>query len=348
MEIDDRILSEKAEAQSSEPGQFTISLEAMLSRLGKFQGTGPSWWLARFVQAAVAAGCVRLKVQRSGRLTFESCKLWSATQVYEALTHPEQPVDRWLEHLRRGLWACGWQSKLSWELRLDGEEIAFHQGQLSRKPRPTQIPALHVHTSLDRLALSALAHPCPMEVLWESSPIPSISTIRKDTLACNQTWQSPQVAVANGGPHLLHWVEDGVILESQPFGPHADGWSVWGYSDAGSLPRDASGYGLVKGPEFEQRSEQVQRELVRQVRELQAPPRSTRKLNPMLLALQVGGATLGAGWLLGDPGLGTLIAFFTGSIAGVAGLAGQDAPDSNQPTTELLRLKDSLNAWHGP
>lgn len=357
MDLNERIHQELEEAQPADSGQFTISLRDMLSKLAKFQGQGQPWWMARFVQAAVSAECKSLRVKASGLLEFETGPAWQSQAVYEGLLHPERPVEKWLEHLRRGLWACGWQDQLQFELRFAGEDRAIQvkDGQPELVPLRCRETSLQVQTRLDRAPLQALAHPCPLPLFWGSELIPGVHSIRPETIAVGADQHSGvQLSVARGGPHLLHWVEDGVILESETIWPEGSqsGLFLWGYLDAKGLPRDASGYGLVQGCERNERLRQGLSSLLKQGANLrcrQGRSAAGGTQNPFILGFKVGLGTLGIGWLFGDPGLGTLAACFTSFLAGlVRHEANGFTPES--PSTEervaLLKFQDSLQKWH--
>ena len=354
MTLDDRIQSELAEGQGSESGRFTMTLEAMVARM-QLQGTGESWWMARLIQAAVASGCACLDIRKAGRLDFETRDAWSAELIYAALTHPERPVERWLEHLRRGLWVCGWQEHRAWKFHLPGRELCLQDGQLTLQNCSGQATSLHVLTQIDQFSLVA-AHPSPIAVHFHSKRIKGIDEIRPQLLTRSQPGVHPSLTVAPGGDHLLHWVEDGVILESQPIWPGLAQVrvKVWGYADAAGLPRDASGYRLIQGPEFKQRCLEAQKELARQLQDLQPPAPQVGKVSrmaPMTWGARAAGVTWVTGWLLGDPGLGTLMSCFAGAMGMVFGSIQVDTeavqgtvPEEDR--VELLKLKDSLARWY--
>ncbi len=300
MGLDDLIQNELAEGEAPESGHFTISLEAMLARM-QMQGTGEGWWLSRLVQSAVAAGCLRLEIRPAGILVFETRSPWSAEEIYQGLTHPERRFEPWLEHLRRGLWVCGWQHRLAWQFRVPGRELRFQDGQLRLEEYSGHETCLSIHTHLDESNLRAAAHPCPIQLYWNSTPIDGIDTIRPDLLARSQPEVELKLTVSCAGNHLLHWVEDGLILQTEPLWPELlpTQLKVWGYADAAGLPRDASGYGLIQGPAFKQRSLEIQKALARQLQDLQplAPqPRRTSRLAPLVWGARSAGATWGAGW----------------------------------------------------
>jgi hypothetical protein len=155
------------------------------------------------------------------------------------------------------------------------------------------------------------------------------------------------------GSDTLHWVDDGVIVDSEPIFQTRQqaGLRVWAYASAEGLGRDASGYRLIQGEQRQQRLHQALRILADGLLGLQLSPILWQPpwLGPGPGAAAVMGLTMLGAWLHGDLAAGAVLACFAGTATRLLGDGDQTATGARDrckmDQANLQTLQRDLGLW---
>jgi hypothetical protein len=314
---------------------------------------------------------------RTTRVAFVPSEAWPVEVMEADLFNPAPSPTAALFHFKQSIWSAAFSQNTDFELKLPGSPwvLFYENDQLRREKRsPAAELRLTLQQAPDeQLGNLLLERACsaPIKVLFDHDPIQNL--ISKEPPYYLEVLPSPEAPLAvsestfqsyqsrrpahrfkssrdlrSGWPMLisenpharsdrLHWVADGIILQSQAFPNRAGALRLDFYVSAAGLQLDAGGTRLVTDEPYRARLDIARQLLFERLERLEIKQVVLPLTNHNTTIALVGSLAL-CSYLL-HPLLG-VVATFAGAVAGLA--AAGKGPSEFEVMQRLADFKASI------
>ena len=122
-DLEQFLQQQMGEGHLDSTGRFSIEAQRALEKTAAFQLPSPAAWILKIVQAAVAAGCSAIQIhQRESEteVVFRTAEAWDLKYFEGCFFSINSEDDRSLDHLKRGLWSCGYHGRRPFRMTVQG------------------------------------------------------------------------------------------------------------------------------------------------------------------------------------------------------------------------------------